>query len=80
MDPLAAWVNLEPPLTAAGSGPAIAVRVGPRRGAARRRRVHPSVGACAGEGAHGDTNVLLPSLLCGEARMRREEARKEMVS
>jgi hypothetical protein len=54
--------------------------VGPRRGAAQRRRVHPSVGACAGEGAHGDTNVLLPSLLCGEARMRREEARKEMVS
>jgi hypothetical protein len=102
MDPLAAWVDLEPPLTAAGSGPAIAVRVGPVeepldggasthrlarasargpaaapsssaslidqraqslarcgarvglcRGAARRRRVHPSVGARIGERTHG---------------------------
>jgi hypothetical protein len=52
IDPLAAWVDLEPPLAAAGSGPAMAVRVGPCRGAARRRRVHPSAGARAGERAH----------------------------
>jgi hypothetical protein len=43
---------------AAGSGPAMAVRVGPCRGAARRRRVHPSVGAHAGERAHGGTILL----------------------
>jgi hypothetical protein len=32
------------------------------RGAARRRRVHPSVSAHAGEGAHDGVVVLIPSL------------------
>jgi hypothetical protein len=45
------WVDLEPPFTAAGSGPAMAVRVGSHRRVARRRRVHPSAGARAGERA-----------------------------
>jgi hypothetical protein len=54
----AAWVDLEPPLTAAGSGPAMAARVGPRRGAARRRRVHPSAGARGGERARGGAILL----------------------
>jgi hypothetical protein len=47
-----------------------------RRGAARRQRVHPLVGAHAGEGARGGAVVLLPSLArpslrcCGAAHER----------
>jgi hypothetical protein len=58
MDPLTAWVDPEPPLTAAGSRPAMAARVEPRRGVTRQRRVHPSAGARVGERAHGGAILL----------------------
>jgi hypothetical protein len=58
MDPLAVWVDPEPPLVAAGSRPAMVARVGPRRGAARQRRGHPSVGARVGERARGGAILL----------------------
>jgi hypothetical protein len=57
----AAWVDLEPPLAVAGSGPAMAARVGPRRGAARRWRVHPSTGARVSERARG--GAVTPTFL-----------------
>jgi hypothetical protein len=102
MDPLVAWVDLEPSLAAAGSGPTMAAaasqgatrvegdatvdcetspscrkerssmllgtplrvrgREGPRRGAARRRRVHSSVVAYVDEGARGSAVAFSDSL------------------
>jgi hypothetical protein len=67
MDPLAVWVDLEPPLAAVGSGPAMAVRVWPCRGAARRWRVHPSTGTRTGERARRGA-ILLRVARRGAAR------------
>jgi hypothetical protein len=113
------WVDLEPPLTAAGSGPAMAAAAsqgtervegdatagcetlslcekeqssmllgrrfgfagdeGPRRGAARRRRVHPLVVACASEGPM-TASLLSPirSRLALVAARKREEGVERM--
>jgi hypothetical protein len=62
----AAWVDLDPPLVVAGLGPAIAVRTGSRRRAARRRHVHPSAGGRAGERA-----AVAPSPPCRSSSDKR---------